>query len=107
MREINSLDYKQELMDSELGYWLRQAEQVEESTLLSLLRKTIGHPQYRRNRYTSMVIDIMQKNGDFTARQRACLEIHYAVENIKLFPDQGLEGNTIEVSESIYDQYSH
>lgn len=89
-REISALDYKEELMNSELGYWLKQVEQVDEPMLIDLLRKTLGHPKYQRNRYTQMITDIVQRNGGYTPRQRACLEIHYAVESVKLFPDQGL-----------------
>ena len=95
-REISALDYKEELMNSEIGYWLKQVDQVDEQTLINMLRKVMSHPEYRRNRYSALVIDIMQRNGDFSAKQRACLEIHYAIESIKLFPDQG-EGDDEEI----------
>ena len=81
---VCSLDYKEELMyNPNYGPRLQEAISFADRTLTSVLKKTIGHPKYRKNRHTNLVLDIMEYD-DFSLKQRACLEIHYAIETEKL-----------------------
>lgn len=85
MSEVTSLDYKEKLIEE--GTYtksLMSVSQLGDSSLVNILKKILEHPKYRKSRHTHLVWDIASRGSSLSARQRACLEIHCAIEAPKV-----------------------